>query len=392
MSKCRTIYGIMGLVLCFWLSSCANYNLHYASDAANGQPPLPNHPIAHTLFFIGDAGDAQAGNIPPALILLGEHLQDASRNSTVVFLGDNLYPDGMAPEQANPERADDEFRLKAQLDAVRGFPGNVFFVPGNHDWYSYGLEGLKRQQTFIEIDLDRHGVWQPADGCGDPQVISLTDKLALILFDSQWWLTDWEDEPGINQGCEAKSRDHFKALFEEALQRNREKTVIVAMHHPIYSQGPHGGASSIQDHLFPLTRLNRYLWLPLPLVGSIYPVYKSWFGTRQDIVHPDYQALRQVVLDAARQHGHLIFASGHDHSLQYIEADGQSFIVIGSGSKRSVTRPGQGAQFGYGQYGFAQLRIYQNDSAWVEFWSANGAGGESGRVVFRKQIKPSLPR
>ncbi|ETW97607.1 MAG: hypothetical protein ETSY1_22030 [Candidatus Entotheonella factor] len=392
MPRRRTTCGISGLILCIWLVSCADYNRNYAPDAVHWNQPLPDAPIAHTVFLIGDAGDAKNGKIPPALTLLGSHLQGAATNSTVVFLGDNLYPDGMAPEQAAAERADDEFRLKAQLDVVRGFPGHVFFVPGNHDWYSYGLEGLKRQQLFIETYLERHGAWQPNSGCGDPKVIRLSESLVLILLDTEWWLTDWDDEPGINQGCAAKSRNHFKALFEEALQRHREKHVIIAMHHPMYSQGPHGGTSTVKEHLFPLTRLNPYLWFPLPVLGSIYPLYRAFFGTRQDIAHPGYQALRRAILDAARQHGHFIFVAGHDHSLQYAEADGQSFIISGAGSKRSATRTGQGTQFGYGQYGFAQLTIYRDGSVWVQFWSVDHPPDPSGQLVFRKQLKPAWPR
>lgn len=371
-------------------TSCANYNLNYAPEVENWNQPLPDQPLSHTVFLIGDAGNATKGEYPPALSLLGQQLKRAPENSSVVFLGDNLYPNGMAPKHEKEERAQDEFRLKAQLDILKDYQGEVFFIAGNHDWYKYGIDGLQRERKFIEEYLDRDDLWEPDCGCGDPKEVKLTDDLILILLDSEWWLADWEGEPEINQGCVAKSRDNFKLLFEEALKGNREKNVIIAFHHPIYSKGPHGGGFTVKDHLFPLTKLNKNLWLSLPVVGSIYPFFRASVGTPQDLANSEYKAFREFVLDVARKNGNYIFASGHEHSLQYTEAKGQYFIVSGAGSKRSAVRTGEGTQFAYGNYGFAQLLIYQDGSTWVQFWSVNERG--QGKVVFRKKIKGPLPK
>ena len=32
---------------------------------------------------------------------------------------------------------------------VKDFKGNTIFIPGNHDWYSNGLKGLKRQEKYV---------------------------------------------------------------------------------------------------------------------------------------------------------------------------------------------------------------------------------------------------
>ena len=40
----------------------------------------------------------------------------------------------------------------------------------------------------------------------------------------------------------------------------------------------HGGRLPLKDHLFPLTNVVPGLYLPLPLVGSAYPLYHHYWG------------------------------------------------------------------------------------------------------------------
>ena len=41
-------------------------------------------------------------------------------------------------------------RLDVQIDLGKAFQGNTIFIPGNNDWNSNGVKGLKRQEKFIE--------------------------------------------------------------------------------------------------------------------------------------------------------------------------------------------------------------------------------------------------
>ncbi len=384
----KKVVGLLLFVVV--LQSCASYRLQYAKGIEPIQSPPSDHSgkIAHTIYLIGDAGNASPGSVVPALALLQEKMQTASQNSSVIFLGDNIYPDGMAPHSEKEERAIDEYRLKAQLDAVRDFKGKIFFIAGNHDWYGYGLEGVRRQQKFVEAYLDREDVLLPKPGCGDPVEIDLADNLVLVLLDSQWWLENWNGETEINAGCEVKSRQDFKRFFEEAIKGNRHKNIVIALHHLLYSYGSHGGKYRLKDHIFPLTAVNKKLWIPMPVIGSIFPFYRAAIGSKQDLAHPDYQELKNTLIGSARKNGNFIFASGHEHSLQYIEQDEQQFIVSGAGSKHSPVVLGDGADFVYGEHGFAQLDFYEDGSAWVIFWTAEQPGG---RIIFKKKIKEALP-
>ncbi len=374
------------------LSSCANYKMNYAKEAADWEKeqPDPSNEIVHTMYLIGDAGNAKEGKKPPAALqFLGEKLKTASANSSVVFLGDNIYPDGLAPKREKKERAEDIFRLDAQLEILKNFKGRPFFVAGNHDWAKWGLDGVQRQEKYIEKQLDKGNVFIPNAGCGDPKEVELGENLVLLAIDSQWWLQDWKGETEINNGCEVKSRFVFLKWFEEALKANRSKNVVIVMHHPLYSNGPHGGFDTPKQHLFPLTQLKDNLYIPLPGIGTIGSFLRSTVGIPQDLAHPDYKALKKGLLAGANKNGSFIFAAGHEHNLQYFQKEGQHFIVSGAGSKKSPAKGGNDAEFAYGQYGFSQLDFYEDGSVWIKFWAAYK--DQAGQLVFQKKIKEALP-
>ncbi|MEL7119760.1 MAG: metallophosphoesterase [Bacteroidota bacterium] len=388
------VYFIPFLLLTI-IQSCANYRMHI-SDADNDwqNQTLPTQEIVHQFYLIGDAGGTEYDKELPALKLLKEELENAvsPKNSTVIYLGDNIYENGLPPAGdalSEVERKLDEFKLAAQADLVKDFEGNVFFIAGNHDWYGYGLEGVKAQRKFLEKYLDREDIFLPKPGCGDPQEIELTDDLVLILLDSQWWLENWDKEPRINNGCEVQSRYEFQLAFDELVRSNRTKNIIVALHHPMYTYGPHNGGYNLKDHLFPLTKVSKNLYIPLPIIGSIYPGYRSVIGTRQDVPHPLYKDLRSILVNSAQKNGSFIFVSGHEHSLQYITKKDQTFIVSGSGTKESVTRLGDGSSFAYSGNGFVRLDVYEDGTIWSTYLAY--VDGEP-KVVFRKKVNGPLPQ
>jgi len=374
-------------------TSCANYKLNYSLEEQRTwaqQQPADSLVLEETIYVIGDAGNTQSGETNPVLSFLQQKVAEDS-NSTVIFAGDNIYEKGLPPKNTGALRDQAEYRLKAQMDVVKDHPGQIVFLPGNHDW-GYGAEGVERQEDFVDDYLQRdYDVFVPENACSEPEVIELNDHLVLVVIDSEWYLHDWEKEPKINDGCEIKSRREFLLHFGEALKKNRRKNVIVAMHHPLYTYGPHGGHYTFRQHIFPLVDFRDGLWLPLPVVGSAVNFLRSTIGHRQDVSHPLYKEMQDEMTDLAKLNGNFVFVSGHEHSMQYIEEDDQYFIVSGSGSKSSPVGLGVGSKFAYGHPGFAQIDVYEDGVMWVQFWAVD-ADGKHGKVVFRKKIKEGLPQ
>lgn len=396
-------YLLLLVLLAAWiLPSCANYKLRYTQSEKNWAEKQPDPALqrAHTIYLIGDAGYVPESGVNPVLTYLKSHLPSVGKNTTVLFLGDNIYPKGMPEKLSGEKRESAEKSIDAQMEALAGFKGEVVFIAGNHDWAS-GLAGRRRQEQYVEeylnakkgIPDNEAGGWKnyylPDNGCPGPEVVEINDDLVLVLIDSQWWLADWDTEPGMHEGCEIKSRSHFAFIIENVLRKNRDKNVVVALHHPPYTNGPHGGKFNFRQHLFPLTEIKPNLYIPLPGLGSLAAFMRAYVGSRQDMANGEYKSLMHAILKGAKKNGSYIFVSGHEHALQYLENDEQYFIVSGSGSKLSPAGLGKGAKFAYGAHGFSTIDFYENGEAWVRFWTPD-AEGSSAREVYRKKIKGAL--
>lgn len=320
----------------------------------------------YSVFLIGDAGEPIEN---PVLTTLKSEIAKVGDKGAVVFLGDNIYPQGLPPI-GHPLRAAAEKAINGQIDIVKNFNGSKVFVPGNHDWAqgrSYGAEWLGIQESYVENALDSMDVWIPSKGCPGPVEVNLTDKITLIVIDTQWFLHKGNKPTA---GCGVTSLTDVAALFQDALKRNAHKKVIVASHHPMYTYGIHGGVFSVKDHLFPLTASKKLknLYIPLPIIGSIYPLYRKWFGNIQDITHPQYKRFRDGMVQLMSKHPDIVHVAGHEHALEHIEKDGMHFVVSGSGSKNNAHVKKKGAaKFASNITGYARLDYYADGKTELSF-------------------------
>ncbi|PWJ58175.1 calcineurin-like phosphoesterase family protein [Dyadobacter jejuensis] len=388
------------LLVASGLSACAGYKTQYSplgSQWAEEQPDSST--ITHTMYLIGDAGNDSPDDQAPVLTYLKGKLATESANSSILFLGDNIYPSGMPPEEDSLNRSIAEYRLTSQLEILDEFKGRPVFIPGNHDWRGWGGKGLARQQKFVQKYINKHrGVkdkddyedyFLPLDGCSGPEVIELNDDVVVVVVDSQWWLMDWDKEPKMNDGCEIKNREHFKFVFENVIRKYRSKKVVIAMHHPPYTYGPHGGRFTWKQHLFPLTEMKPNLYIPLPGLGSLSALFRGTIGSRQDMANKRYKDLRRALFAGANKNGSFIFASGHEHGLQFIQDENHSFIVSGSGSKKSPVGMGKGSQFASTEPGFSTIQYYENGQVWTNFYAVSPDGLQA-KVIFRKRLKDKV--
>jgi hypothetical protein len=149
------------VVLCYGMlmTSCASYRSRYSNEAKEWeQTQLPTEKPSHTMYLIGDAGNDSPATPAPVLSYLKAVLDTASKNSSVLFMGDNIYEKGMAPKEDSVARSDGEYKILSQLKILDDYAGRPLFIPGNHDWNGWGLKGLNRQEKFVEEYLNnRHG-------------------------------------------------------------------------------------------------------------------------------------------------------------------------------------------------------------------------------------------
>ncbi|WP_046756292.1 metallophosphoesterase [Kordia jejudonensis] len=365
MIKSLQSVGIIVLLLMF--TACATFEAQYANDQVPSTFPKDKE-IKHSFYLIGDAGNSALGKKAIALQMMEKELQKASKNSTAIFLGDNIYPLGL-PKKSNKKREFAAHQLDAQTSIVKNFEGETIFIPGNHDWYSKGLEGLKRQEKYIEDILGKN-TFLPENGC-PIEKIHISDDIELILIDTQWYITNWDYHPTMNDDCQIKTRTKFLEEYSSLVKKARGKTTIVALHHPMYTYGPHNAQYTFNTHMS-----------PVPILGTIKNLVRSTSGTANvDQSNKRYNELRKRIITLSQENDKVIFVSGHEHSLQYIVEDNLRQIVSGSGAKMSGTRRVGGAKFTYGTYGFARLDVFKDGSSYVRFYSA-----VDNKIVYETQV------
>src|SRR5690554_136774 len=219
--------------------------------------------VKHRIIFIGDAGEMNP--YQRGLLAAADTLVIADRTN-VIYLGDNIYPDGMGlPGSA--EELETQQILRSQYEPFISKNIPTYFIPGNHDWdksRELGLQKIQAQGKFLESQQNPLLKLIPANGCPDPVEISLSDSLSIIAIDSEWWLFPY-DKTNLAQDCDCLTEEDVLESLEDLLYKNRNKTVYLISHHPFQTDGVHGGNYSIKDHLFPLTNVNPDLYIPLPV-------------------------------------------------------------------------------------------------------------------------------
>ena len=338
--------------------SCATYKKQISEQFKNWNVNKNTSKEISNIYLIGDAGDLATGN--KTLESLKKELLNQSENSTVIFLGDNVYPKGISPKKGKKQK-DGISKLNAQLDILKNYKGKTLFIPGNHDWY-YGLDGLKKQEKLVEDALGKN-TFLPENGC-PLEVVHLNKEVDVIVVDSQWYITDWDQHPEMNDKCdEIKTREKFFVELEGLINKSQQKITLIAIHHPMISKGTHGGENSFKQHIFPLP-----INIPLPGLGTLFQAIRKTSGlSPQDLNAHRYLQLTERITTLAKEHPHLIFVSGHDHNLQYLYKDGIPQIISGAGSKTSPTYLGKEKGFTYGKNGYAKLSIYPNKEVSVAF-------------------------
>ena len=345
--------NLLLLILVLFFSSCATYNSHIKSQ--NEKVPSQDKKIEHSFYLIGDAGNSSLGAKSAALEAFQNDLKEATKSSTAIFLGDNIYPKGL-PGKKNDSRELAEHRIDVQIQAVRDFKGEAIFIPGNHDWYS-GLKGLKRQEKYVEEKLGKN-TFLPENGC-PLESVKISEDIELIIIDSEWYITNWDDQPTINDDCEIKTRAKFYSELRGMIKKARGKTTVIALHHPMFTNGPHGGQYTFGSHM-----------KPLPIVGTLKNVLRKTSGiSPADVQHKRYNEFRKQVITLSQQNDKVIFVSGHEHSLQYLKQDNIPQIVSGAGSKVTGTRNVGNGEFSYGTAGYARLDVFKDGSSQVSFYS-----------------------
>ncbi|MCZ4320287.1 phosphoesterase [Aequorivita viscosa] len=368
MNKINIIITFLATLL---LSACATYQPLYtnATDATATQ--IDPDQVNKTFFLVGNTGH-DANHLSKAVKSLQNYIsENNSEDSYVLFLGNSFYPSGMPPKD-EAAKAQAEKSMQLQIDALKGFKGQVIVLPGDRDWQG-GVDGLELEEDFLKARFNDADVLQPNNGC-PLESIDINDDVHLLALDTQWFIEDWDKHPKMNDKCQIKTRDKFFLEIEGELKKNANKTIVFAMYHPLITYGEHGGKYPLIHKDFFSTFIK-----PVKTLGAI---------SKQDRYNERYNDLMSRIKVLTKDIKRLVFVSGQDKSMQYSEEGSLKQIVAGSGSGATAAALGQFGQFAYGHQGFARLDVTKNGATQVEFYKATDDGGYA--TIYKKEIHPPI--
>lgn len=322
--------------------------------------------VLNRILLIGDAGDI---NTIQKNILKKAEEKIIQGKTRVIYLGDNIYPSGLDLFGEDSTKTKDI--LQSQFKSFRSLNVPVDFVPGNHDWDRSGSKGYEKikatyeyLKSFDDQDLNQF----PINGCPDPVVNKITDDVVVIYIDSEWLINPQTSSEAI-EDCNCTTPAEVKMQLADLVYQNRNKTILLVGHHPLLTYGNHGGKFHWMDHIFPLRAANKKFYIPLPIIGSLYPLLRSTISHPQDIAHPKYQQMSKIIKEAFTNHKDWIYIAGHEHGLQYLQDKNIRQIVSGGGSRVDFLKETNKSKYSAATAGFASIDILHNGKLNIQFYS-----------------------
>jgi hypothetical protein len=358
----RTPDGLAALLLMLLLTASAGG----CRPPKTFDEPKPQD-IETSLFLIGDAGEPDPRAIGAPLDSLTAQAAVAPQRSIIIFLGDNVYPEGI-PEEGHAEWADARRRLEAQVLAIpQGARG--IFLPGNHDWAgetAFGLFSIRLQEKMIAaLSHGRDVRMTPSNGCPGPVTIDV-GRLRLITLDTQWWLHEFivRDE---TTRCNTSIAGVTSELRGQVSAPGTARVVVVAGHHPLMTGGVHGG----------------YCGMTAP--------FRRFAGHSQDVMSGSNRRMRDSLESAFLASPPLVYAAGHDHSLQVLRG-GRSveyLLVSGAGSPSKVSCAVRLRESHYTsphRSGFMRLDIMRGRGVLLRVFRYTSSG--TGGIAYSRWLEP----
>ncbi|MBF8150593.1 metallophosphatase [Winogradskyella sp. F6397] len=295
-----SILGILMLVSCFAL----------------GQE------LETSVFVTANTGTTKANAVLTKITEEAKTLEDTK----LLILGNIVSKAGYSKE-AKPQ-------ISAQLAVLKSFDGKVIFTPGHQEWAVNGHRDVRAIEDYIQ--KNSKAKFYPDEGCPIKKT-DLTDDVVLITIDSQWYLEDWNDHIYLNEDCDIKNRTEFFLEFESMLKKSQGKTIMVAMHHAIFSNTTDG---------------------LLARTGGT---------TLHDFQNKQNRKFRNRLITLARQTENIFFVSGHDKNLQYINNFGVPQIISGAAGKTKKAHSKNESDFSTSENGYARIDIYKGGTVSVTF-------------------------
>jgi Omp85 superfamily domain len=258
-------------------------------------------------------------------------------------------------------------KLKGVLLSSRA--EKIIFIPGDRDWDNSGEDGWKQVRKLekeIESWADERVLWPLNKACPGPKWIELNAHTGLVVFNSQWFNHPHEKPVSESGKCKIATLGDFMEEFEDLIDENDNKNIIVGSHFPLISHGNYGGNYSLKDWIF-----------PIPIVSGMVTSFHQNVGNAYDISNERFHDVRYAVGNSIYQGKASIYISGHEKNQQVLSVKDKYLINSGNLEKGEFA-----ANFGHSIIstsagGVMVLDFQKEGGVFVEFVTETSAGFES---------------
>ncbi len=333
----------------------------------NAGPPPAHSAIQQRIILYGDAGSSSLDPWQASMQKIADRASQLPGRTAIVALGDNIYYQGYPNKEEEHSEWDKGqlksiSRLDAQLKIASVSQAQLFFVPGNHDWYAGSLDGMREHIRQFAKNNGLAVQFRPkiAD---QPEAIDSVDlgSAAIVFVDSSALLAS--DDNALNNAM-----NQLRANLEQLREQSAHKPIVIVQHHPLETMGQHGGYFSHFAYWFFIRFLDLFMDV-----------------TAEDTAHPNYQRVIRAFETTLQPFENIIHAAGHDHSLQVFRRPHnhapEYLLVSGAAntSKLSGVWHNDNTRFALSQEGFLELNItgegthlqafdIRNDDPLTAFW------------------------
>ena len=257
--------------------------------------------------------------------------------SSIFFLGDFS-----TRKKLNKPLTERLSSLKSKQDI------DVRFFPGDKEWNQLSATGSKYVKDVEDnIEDTFKKAFLPNDGCPGPHETKIDKNTVLLSINTSWFLTTHAKQEGFSSYCDLLFETEFWEELDDLIEDNEGKNIIIAGHHPVHSNGYYAGKGS---------RLIEWV----PVLGSLFYAYRNNDGSGAYLSNKRYQHFRTLMERVLEKHHGLIYLSGHEHSIEIQNVDGN--LHINSGATSSVKTGAKNKNSLFTQYnqGFTCISLYKD--------------------------------
>ena len=309
--------------------------------------------LTHKVYLIGNISELQPSS--KYFQQLIQNLNQEEQPTSLLVMGDmSIKSRGNNEPNFNSE-------ILKGFNQLKNKNVKIHFISGDKDWDNSGKKGwdhVKQLESYLKDNVKANHSFSPDDGCPGPHEIEIDESLVIITINSQWFMHPNERPELTDSSCDILFENEFWEELEDLIDDHEDKNVIIAAHHPVFSNGHYSGKT--------------YNWKNfIPFYGGIYESYRKQDGTPRDMRNKKYQNyIQKIQRIVGEQHG-VVFVAGHEFNTEILKLEDNFFINSGASWKARKVLKSKNGLFGTSELSYSVLHYFEDGGVELKVFNEN---------------------